>query len=70
MLRQGDQAPCIAAVKRRLQVFPVDMTFDSLLAQRVRGIQLVHGIPTSGVLDAETAEAAGVAHLIEVRSWI
>ena len=65
--RKGDSAPCIANVKRKLNVFPVDTSFDDLLAQRVRGIQSVFGIPVSGVLDSETAAAAGVSHLMEDR---
>lgn len=70
MYRMGDIDPCIADVKRRLCVFPVDTRFDDLLAQRVRGIQLVHGIPVSGVLDRETAEAAGVADVVRERVWV
>lgn len=69
MYRPGDRDFCIADVKRRLGVFPVDHEFDQLLAERVRGIQLVSGIPVTGVLDSETAEAAGVSHLLRERSW-
>lgn len=69
MYRQGDKALCIADVKRRLAVFPVDHIFDQQLAERVRGIQAVFNIPVTGVLDVETAEAAGVAHLLPERSW-
>ena len=69
MYRQGDRAPCLSNIKRRLGVFPVDDMFDDLLAQRVRGIQTVFKIPVTGVLDAETADVAGVAHLLEARSW-
>lgn len=65
MYRKGMSAPCIANIKRRLHVFPVDKEFDELLAQRIRGVQLVHKIPTTGVLDVETAEACGVADLLE-----
>lgn len=69
MYRQGDKALCIADVKRRLSVFPVDTEFDQALAERVRGIQMISGIPVTGVLDVETAEAAGVAYLLRERSW-
>lgn len=69
MYRLGDKAACIASVKRRLGVSPVDFFFDDLLAQRIRGIQLVHGIPVTGVLDAETAQAAGVGDVMVERSW-
>ena len=65
--RKGDSAPCIANVKRRLNVFPIDTSYDDLLAQRVRGIQSVFGIPITGALDSETADAAGVSHLLEER---
>lgn len=65
MYRKGMSHPCLAAVRRRLNVFPVSHEFDDLLAQRIRGIQLVHGIPVTGLLDAETAEAAGVADVVE-----
>lgn len=67
--KQGDKDACIADVKRRLSVFPVDSDFDQALAERVRGIQMVSGIPVTGVLDVETAEAAGVAHLLRERAW-
>lgn len=69
MYRQGDTAPCIANVKRRLAVFPVSNEFDDLLAQRLRGIQTVHGMRADGVLNVETADAAGVLGLLEERSW-
>lgn len=65
MYRKGMSHPCIANIKRRMNVFPVDREFDELLAQRIRGIQLVFKIPITGVLDAETAEACGVADLLE-----
>jgi murein L,D-transpeptidase YcbB/YkuD len=65
MYRLGDRAACIAGVKRKLHVFPVDFDFDQALAERIRGIQLVHGIPTTGVLDEETAQAAGVSSLVK-----
>ena len=67
--RQGDRAACIAAIKRRLGVFPVSDQFDDLLAQRIRGIQTIFKIPATGVLDVETADAAGVLGLLEERSW-
>lgn len=69
MYRQGDRAACIADVRRRLGVMPVVPLFDALLAQRIRGIQMVSGIPVTGVLDAETAQAAGVSDLMGERVW-
>jgi hypothetical protein len=68
MWRQGDRDPHIAYVKRKLGIFPVDQEFDSSLAQRLRGIQLVYRIPVTGVLDEETSQAAGL--VMKERSWI
>lgn len=65
MYRKGMSHPCIANIKRRMHVFPIDREFDELLAQRVRGVQFVHKIPITGVLDEETAQACGVADLME-----
>jgi len=69
MYRQGDRNPCIADVKRCLSVFPVSDEFDASLAERLRGIQLVFGLPVNGVLDAHTAQAAGVLPVFREPSW-
>ena len=50
----------VVKVKRRLNVPFVDDYFDSLLAQRVRGVQLVNNLPLHGRLDEGTLDALGV----------
>lgn len=67
MWKPGDRDPHIAYVKRKLGIFPVDQEFDSSLAQRIRGIQLMYGIPITGNLDVETSRAAGL--VLKDRSW-
>lgn len=52
-LTVGDESPLIATCKRKLGVFPDDEVFTVPLAQRVRGLQLAHGLETSGFIDGD-----------------
>lgn len=47
----GDESPVLTDVKRKLGLDPVDAVFTAELAQRVRGMQLLHGLETNGLID-------------------
>lgn len=47
----GQHDPVLAVVKARLGVVPADEEFTEALAQRVRGLQLVHGMKPDGLVD-------------------
>lgn len=49
----GDESPAIESVKRKLGLDPVDGVFTPELAQRVRGMQLLHGLEANGLIDHE-----------------
>lgn len=57
----GDSDPRIATCKRKLGVSPVDECFTEPLAQRVRGLQLVHGLEPNGLIDEQVLSILGVS---------
>lgn len=64
-LAVGDVDPLVAACKRKLGVSPVDEVFSESLAQRVRGIQLVHGLEPNGLIDGSVLSILGVERISE-----
>jgi len=56
----GDVDPRIATCKRKLGVSPVDECFTDALAQRVRGLQMVHGLVPNGLIDDRVFSILGV----------
>jgi murein L,D-transpeptidase YcbB/YkuD len=56
----GDESPVLEAVKRKLGLDPLDGVFTAELAQRVRGLQLLHGMETNGLIDQEFLSLLGL----------
>lgn len=57
-VKLGSREQEVASVCRRLNV-PLRVTFDRDLDRRVRYVQQMHHLPTTGVVDAMTARAIG-----------
>lgn len=59
-LQVGDQHPLVAEACLKLGVFPVSEEFTEVLAQRIRGFQLIHNIWQDGHLDDEVCRLLGI----------
>lgn len=56
----GDSDPVVAVLKRRLGFVDCSVVVTDALVQRVRGIQLIHGLEPDGVLDDAVLGVVGV----------
>jgi murein L,D-transpeptidase YcbB/YkuD len=54
----GDVDPAVELLRRKLGL-PPSQVFDVDLELHVRAVQKAHGLPATGFVDAETAEAVG-----------
>lgn len=59
-LSLGDSDPVVALVKRRLNVFPDNESFNDLLVQKLRGFQQVRGLFPDGIITPEILVELGI----------
>lgn len=62
IIESGDHHPLVPVLKRRLGFAVVTDEYDYKIEQRIRGVQLVHGLDQHGQVDEPTLAVLGIEY--------
>lgn len=62
IVQSGDHHPLVPTLKRRLGFGLITDEYDHTIEQRIRGVQLVHGLDQHGQVDEPTLAVLGIEY--------